>query len=84
MIKYKTIFARIEEVEVIKETDKSVTLANGSRANKQNSYEKYFDTHEEAVAHVISIAQQKVDKSKRELAYYEKELSDLKAKYNIK
>ena len=61
LMKYKASFMmQIELVECIKETEKTVTLLNGRKANKRSDYENYFDTFEDAKKYCIYFYKKKV------------------------
>ena len=54
MLKYKTDnwHCEIEEVEVIKETEKQVIKKDGRKSAKISEYECFFDTFEEATQYL--------------------------------
>ncbi len=70
MIKYRTTFfwaaEKIKPVEIERETDASVFI-KGRRRAKRSSCESYFDTWEEAKAHLMSVAESKLNSARREL-----------------
>lgn len=75
MVLYKTysFISTIEEVEAIKFTEKSVWLANSKgRQKKHSDLLNYWDTYEEAKAHLMSECKRRLKHSEervcRELA----------------
>lgn len=63
MIKYKVINffgAKIEEVEVDKETDKFVVIGKNRHA-KISDWQSYFDTYEQAFEHQIDSYDSKIE-----------------------
>lgn len=57
---------RIEVVEVEKESDASVWI-NGWPCRKMSGHESYFDTWDEAQAHLLKFADLRVDVARRRL-----------------
>ena len=60
MIKYKAILslARIDKIEIAKETEKTVFLSNGRKANKVSDYASWHDTWEDARQHLLREAEE--------------------------
>lgn len=79
MIKYKAAFEKVEEVEIESETKCFVTFRSGRKDKKLTSYHAYFSTKEEAVAHLVHTAKNKVGDAEGRLHFAEKYLSDSKA-----
>ena len=65
MIKYRTQFGEIEEVEVMRETDKQVFHASprgqDRRENKVSDWRNWHDTWEAAHAFLIAEAQRDIE-----------------------
>lgn len=81
MKKYKAqgyIFARIDEVNVERETASSVWIG-GRRYLKISGYESFFDTWEEAHIYLVGEAQNKVDLARRVLDKKCSELEKLRS-----
>jgi hypothetical protein len=81
----------IEEVEVVKETKKSVWVkregwAKGTesidRCHKRASWHNYFDTWEEAHAFLMDKAQREVDSLRRQLELAKGKLGNIKGMKN--
>lgn len=72
MIKFKThkwdLGELIEEVEVEKETDKSVWI-NGRRCAKESSFENYHATWEQAHEHLTARAEAKLGRARLALQH---------------
>lgn len=68
MIKYKadTIFNQILQVEIDKETDKSVWI-NGRRTSKISNYESYHNTFQEAKDYIIERQTKRYHRAKENL-----------------
>ena len=69
MIKYRTMWNEIKEVEIKKETPKQVVLLDESREAKISDWRSYFDTWREAKAHLVEMAQEKIIKAESHLKY---------------
>jgi hypothetical protein len=71
MTKYKTVFGRIEEVTVTRETEKSVFILDRRgkecRAAKKTSWENYLDTWDQAHAHLLVKAAEEVEHARTRL-----------------
>lgn len=81
MFKYRTLFGKIEKVEIKRETPTIVVLLSGHREHKQSEDINWFDFWEDAHKFLISdtarklyVAQAKVRKVEREL----EEIKDMK------
>jgi len=59
MTKYRTKWRQIEAVDVEKESDCSVWI-NGRREAKSSSFKYYFDTWDEAKAHLTMQAERRL------------------------
>lgn len=68
MIKYRTYFDKITAEEVKRETAKKVFLPNGRSESKATSYFSWHDTWEEAHAHLVKGAEDKVERLRLNLA----------------
>jgi hypothetical protein len=73
----------IGEVEVIKETNRFVTLANGDRTSKINGYCKYFPTREEAIQHIENRLAIKVEMLTDELSQVEAQLDNFRVEHGL-
>jgi hypothetical protein len=60
--------ATIKEVQVDRVTDSSV-FTQGNRRVRLTSYESYFDTWEEAKAHLLEYAEQKLHDARQRLQH---------------
>lgn len=85
MIKYRTskfYFERnIEEIEISRETDKSVwikTKFGEQREAKKTNYYRYFDTWEEAHQHLLSEAEKDIMNAERRLENAKHKLMSIK------
>lgn len=67
MIKYKANVNGIEKIEIRGETTKLVTLLSGIREAKISEYNCYFDTWEEARAHLIEKVEKDIRKYRTRL-----------------
>ena len=67
LYKASTLFGNIQIVEVIKETDSTVTLQNGRRENKKSSGNCFFETPEEAKTFLIKDADEDIIQAERRL-----------------
>ena len=76
-------FKDVKEVEIVRETDATVWLPNGRRETKNREYEAYFDTHEEAVQHIVSVLQKKINDAKQTVVYHEAQLTKFTQKHGI-
>lgn len=80
MIKYKArggIFAKIERVEIIRETEKFVVIkgvAGERREAKCSGYESYFDTFDFAKNWIVDSAKSDVEKAEGRLEYAKAQL----------
>jgi len=73
MIKYRAAFKSIEPVEVVRETDKCVWVKHNGigserRSNKISDYESWFDTWDEAKAHLVKIAEDDLNRARLQLS----------------
>lgn len=68
MIKYRSRFNCIEEIEVKGETAKFVIFMSGQKESKMSEYRCYFDTWEEVHAHLIEKAENDIRKRRAGLA----------------
>lgn len=66
MTKYRANWLSVEPIECKSETKHFVTKLNGMREAKVSDYSCYFDTHEEAVAHIR--AKLEAELARREIA----------------
>ncbi len=73
----------IKPVEIIRETDAFVFLPNGRREAKKSEYHTYCDTHEEAVQHIFSVLQKKVNDAKQTVVYWEVQIEKFTHKHNV-
>lgn len=71
---YKAWFGGIKKVEVVRETDKFVELANGGKSKKTSDGVAYRDTFEEAKRFIVDEAEAYFEKTKRELEYVARKL----------
>ena len=78
MKKYKALFERIEEYEVVKETPKQLTFINerGSeiRESKRTEWYSWHDTYEEAKQALIEKYSNIVELKERQLDYHKEQL----------
>ena len=81
MIKYKTSgisFGKlIEEVDIEKETDKSVWI-NGRRLSRRSSWDSYHDTWDDAKKFLLDIAEQKLTLARHVLNKAQSEYGNVK------
>lgn len=82
-IKYKTLFNRIEAVEIVRETEKQVVLpgrngGRGCRENKRSDWSNWHDTWEEAHAFLVSNAEKDVERARMRLEITKGVLGQLK------
>lgn len=79
MKKFRTWYdARIEEVEIIRESAKFVTESDGQRWAKRNpDFRNYFDTWAEAKAFLIDREQSNIRGLKQQLAIHEETLKKI-------
>lgn len=89
MIKYKAMFNKIEKVEFVRETDKTVTVVHppsdwAGRSElierKTNSYCAYRDTFEEAKKFLIDLNDAEADRVYAEIKRLNKRFDDLTEK----
>jgi hypothetical protein len=89
MTKFEVMFDNINQVEVTKETDKSVwiklvnTFTNKEyedRRLKNNSWRPIFDTWEEAHKHLLKTACDEIERCKRNLLYAEEYYNKIESK----
>lgn len=73
----------IKEVDILRETNEYVTLSNGVRTAKETEYEKYCDTHHEAVDCILLALTKKALNARRTLGIYEDKILEFKKKHNI-
>lgn len=62
----------IEEIQLSGGTDKSVTLADGSRRAREDHYGRYFSSKEEAVDYAIKFAENHIESAKSKIEAAEK------------
>lgn len=85
MKKFKATFFGIptlEEIEIIRETDKCVFLKGGyreRRENKSSNYHEYFETRGEAKNFIITKAREKVENAQSRLDYATELLAEMEA-----
>ena len=83
MIKYKTGWAYndIEEVEILRETDRSVWVEKSTGGTcqhpKHSTNSNYWDTWEIAHSYLMRVVQRKIDKLQRQLIAEEKKLAEI-------
>ena len=83
MKKYKTgstnwgVEAKIEEVEVDRETESSVWV-NGNRLQKSTEYHTYHDTWDAAHSYLLERAKNKVEYARRQLEEHKSRLGNIK------
>ncbi len=83
MIKYTTkMLNKIEEVEVARETEKSIFIINNHgkeiRESKRSSWKNYFDTWEETKDFIVSNATSEVNQARQHLERCKEKLGRLK------
>lgn len=76
---FKLYFSEVSEIEVDKETDKSVFI-NGRKHAKETSYEAYFKTRDEAIKFKLDKLNAEITRRKNAVAYVEEELATFKQK----
>lgn len=74
MLKYKTRWGGVEPVEVEGETEKFVII-QGRREAKRSEWSCYFDSFEEAKAHLVASAENAVTDAEQRLSAANKELA---------
>lgn len=81
---YRVMFGEVRRIEISRETEKSYWTMNGYRENKNSSYQKTFNTLEEANSFLkeylkerIEGLKQGISGNKKRLAECEKELEAL-------
>lgn len=79
MIKYKAMFGRIQLVEIVSETDKTVVLKNGSKEKKDTSYYSYQDTWAAAHNVLLQHAEHEVEKARSAFEHKNAELERVKS-----
>jgi hypothetical protein len=89
---YKTCWGEIEEVKVIKETEKFVTYeyawgkdTHTRRVAKRcsdESYGQFFKAKKEAVNHILNVAKTKIKSAEARLKSAKKELATIEDKYS--
>jgi len=81
--KYKAIFGKIEECEILRETDKQIVKVNSLgrevRESKISDWQSYHDTYEDAKAHLIQKEEKEVDRLKVLLKKAVEQLDKMKA-----
>lgn len=82
MKKYRTRLDEITEMDVERETDAFVVI-NGRRNAKRGDWENFFDTHAEAVTHLIETQRAKVKSAEWRLAIESAVLAKLEDKYSV-
>lgn len=86
MIKYKTVSFgrhRIEKVEVVKETEKTVWVKTGDGATinktlKDSVYHHYFNSWQEAKDYLLAKKQTEIESIRRRLEYANSVLGNIK------
>lgn len=83
MIKYLTYYGtshsnKITAVEIERETETSVWI-DGQRRQKRSSYENYWDTWDEAYAHILGKAERKAVSARIHLNTANNELDSIKS-----
>jgi hypothetical protein len=83
MIKYIAMSYgnEIQKIEVIKETDKTVTLPNGSRDYKSTSWKNYFDTFADAFEYLVDRENKAIRRYERQIEVHRENLKEIR---NIK
>ena len=83
MIKFVTSYGvEIEEIEIVKETEKSVwTEGSGGvlRRHSKRGWKQYHDTRVEAINHILKESWEKVERAKAVLASAERRYLEAKA-----
>jgi hypothetical protein len=77
MKKYRAQFYKIEEIEVLRETEKQVVLMNGLRESKTTDWQSWHDSFEDAKKHLIDDAQKDIDSINRRLDYAKERLEKI-------
>ncbi len=83
MTKFKTGLGKIERVECDRETETMVWV-NGRGYKKLTSYESYFDSWNEAKAHMIRRAEEDVKWHERQLDAAKSKLANARALQEVK
>ena len=73
---YKAVFGRIEEVEVVRETEKFIVLSNGRREAINTDWYWYRKDREQAKQAMIEDAEKERDKVLRNLEFAEQKISE--------
>jgi len=88
--KYKAIFSGVIKVEILKETEKQVTINNLNcdrkpiREAKETYWYKYCNTYDEAVQFLVNSAELEVAKYNRYLKQANEKLEKVKSLYKKK
>jgi hypothetical protein len=81
MIKYRTMFGKIDAVEIVRETEKQVVLTGHAgrtrRENKNSDWLNWHDTWEDAHKFLIAEAEKKVKKLRLDLERANGELGQI-------
>ena len=83
MIKYRTCWDKIEAVEVLRETEKTVFLPGRGRRNeereaKRSDYQNWFDSWDDAKAFLVAGAERKVETARMNLERAKGKLGQLR------
>ena len=78
MIKYRTRFEKIEEIEIERETDKQLVFKNGRKEYKFSSWSNYHDTWDDAHKFLIEIEEKRVDSLRLQLERAKGKLGQIK------
>lgn len=70
---------RIQRVECVGETEKSIVLPNGRREMKRTNYTQYFDTWHQAREHLLSRYRQQIWVADRRAASARESLAAVEA-----
>jgi hypothetical protein len=77
MKKYRAQFYKIEEIEVLRETEKQVVLMNGLRESKTTEWQSWHDSFEDAKQHLIDAAQKDIDSINTRLNFAKERLEKI-------
>jgi hypothetical protein len=83
MKKYRARWNEITEVDVERETDAFVIIG-GRRNAKRSDCENFYDTHAEAVSHILDTQRAKVKAAEGRLAIEVSILAKLEDKYSVR
>jgi hypothetical protein len=81
VIKYRTRNwgSDIEKIEVVKETEKTVTIKGYGRVSRSGQYENIFDTWEDAHEYLLKRIDDKIESARIDILKYEKERAEIQA-----